>query len=244
MYANIIIDITHEKLDKIFQYRIPRELENELSIGTEVIVPFGKGNRETSGYVIGFSKNTDYDPEKIKPVLKIAEKRMAIESKLVSLAAWMKEYYGGTMIQALKTVLPIKKQENIRQKRTVRLLMNEEDAKMLLANGCICVTEGANMPCTPEAIFAFQNAKILYSPGKASNAGGVATSGLEMSQNSMRLRWAPEEVDGHLRRIMTEIHQTCVKYGTEEDGYVNYVKGANIAGFIKVAEAMMAQGLV
>ena len=100
------------------------------------------------------------------------------------------------------------------------------------------------MPCTPEAIFAFQNAKILYSPGKASNAGGVATSGLEMSQNSMRLRWTPEEVDGHLRRIMTEIHQTCVKYGTEEDGYVNYVKGANIAGFIKVAEAMMAQGLV
>ena len=122
--------------------------------------------------------------------------------------------------------------------------LNEEDAKMLLANGCICVTEGANMPCTPEAIFAFQNAKILYSPGKASNAGGVATSGLEMSQNSMRLRWTPEEVDGHLRRIMTEIHQTCVKYGTEEDGYVNYVKGANIAGFIKVAEAMMAQGLV
>ena len=122
--------------------------------------------------------------------------------------------------------------------------LNEEDAQMLLANGCICVTEGANMPCTPEAIFAFQNAKILYSPGKASNAGGVATSGLEMSQNSMRLRWTPEEVDGHLRRIMTEIHQTCVKYGTEEDGYVNYVKGANIAGFIKVAEAMMAQGLV
>ena len=122
--------------------------------------------------------------------------------------------------------------------------LNEEDAKMLLANGCICVTEGANMPCTPEAIFAFQNAKILYSPGKASNAGGVATSGLEMSQNSMRLRWTPEEVDGHLHRIMTEIHQTCVKYGTEEDGYVNYVKGANIAGFIKVAEAMMAQGLV
>ena len=122
--------------------------------------------------------------------------------------------------------------------------LNEEDAKMLLENGCICVTEGANMPCTPEAIFAFQNAKILYSPGKASNAGGVATSGLEMSQNSMRLRWTPEEGDGHLRRIMTEIHQTCVKYGTEEDGYVNYVKGANIAGFIKVAEAMMAQGLV
>jgi glutamate dehydrogenase (NADP+) len=122
--------------------------------------------------------------------------------------------------------------------------LNLDEAKTLLANGCICVAEGANMPCTPEAIAAFQEAKILYSPGKASNAGGVATSGLEMSQNSMRLKWTPEEVDGHLKRIMTDIHETCVKYGTEADGYVNYVKGANIAGFIKVAEAMMAQGLV
>jgi glutamate dehydrogenase (NADP+) len=122
--------------------------------------------------------------------------------------------------------------------------LNEEEAKTLLANGCICVAEGANTPCTPEAIEAFQNAKILYSPGKASNAGGVATSGLEMTQNSVRLKWTREEVDANLRRIMTDIHEACKKYGTEEDGYVNYVKGANIAGFIKVAEAMMAQGLV
>ena len=122
--------------------------------------------------------------------------------------------------------------------------LNEEEAKTLIANGCMCVAEGANMPTTPEAIAVFQNAKILYSPGKASNAGGVATSGLEMTQNSMRLRWTPEEVDQHLKQIMTDIHEACVKYGTEEDGYVNYVKGANIAGFIKVAEAMMAQGLV
>jgi glutamate dehydrogenase (NADP+) len=122
--------------------------------------------------------------------------------------------------------------------------LNEEEAMTLLANGCICVAEGANMPCTPEAIESFQNARILYSPGKASNAGGVATSGLEMTQNSMRLKWTREEVDANLRRIMTDIHEACVKYGTEEDGYVNYVKGANIAGFIKVAEAMMAQGLV
>ena len=122
--------------------------------------------------------------------------------------------------------------------------LNEEEAKALLANGCMCVAEGANMPCTPEAIAAFQNAKILYSPGKASNAGGVATSGLEMTQNSIRLKWTREEVDANLQRIMTDIHEACVKYGTEEDGYVNYVKGANIAGFIKVAEAMMAQGLV
>ena len=122
--------------------------------------------------------------------------------------------------------------------------LNEEEARTLVANGCICVAEGANMPCTPEAISVFQKAKLLYSPGKASNAGGVATSGLEMTQNSMRLRWTRDEVDEHLRQIMTDIHEACVKYGTEADGYVNYVKGANIAGFIKIAEAMMAQGLV
>ncbi len=122
--------------------------------------------------------------------------------------------------------------------------LDGNQARTLVANGCICVAEGANMPCTPEAIEVLQQAKLLYSPGKASNAGGVATSGLEMTQNSMRLKWTREEVDGHLKRIMTDIHEACVKYGTEKDGYVNYVKGANIAGFIKVAEAMMSQGLV
>ena len=122
--------------------------------------------------------------------------------------------------------------------------LDGEEAATLVANGCMCVAEGANMPCTPEAIETFQKAKLLYSPGKASNAGGVATSGLEMTQNSMRLRWTREEVDQHLRQIMSDIHESCVKYGTEEDGYVNYVKGANIAGFIKIAEAMIAQGLV
>ncbi len=122
--------------------------------------------------------------------------------------------------------------------------LDGNDAAKLLANGCICVAEGANMPSTPEAITLFQKAKILYSPGKASNAGGVATSGLEMTQNSIRLKWTPEEVDRHLHMIMADIHEACRKYGTEEDGYVNYVKGANIAAFIKVADAMMAQGLV
>ena len=117
-------------------------------------------------------------------------------------------------------------------------------AKTLVANGCYCVVEGANMPSTPEAIEAFQAAKILYSPGKASNAGGVATSGLEMTQNSIRQKWTAEEVDAQLHRIMTDIHEACIKYGTEEDGYINYVKGANIAGFIKVANAMVDQGLV
>ena len=119
-----------------------------------------------------------------------------------------------------------------------------KDAEKLVANGCYCVTEGANMPTTPDAIALFQKNKMLYSPGKASNAGGVSTSGLEMSQNSMRLKWTAEEVDEKLHRIMSDIHAACVKYGTEEDGYINYVKGANIAGFIKVANAMCEQGLV
>ena len=116
--------------------------------------------------------------------------------------------------------------------------------EILIANGIIAVSEGANMPTTPEAIKVFQQAKILYSPGKAANAGGVAVSGLEMSQNSERLKWSREEVDQKLHDIMNDIHANCVKYGTEADGYINYVRGANVAGFLKVAKAMMAQGIV
>ena len=119
----------------------------------------------------------------------------------------------------------------------------EEDAKQLLANGCICVGEGANMPTTPEAIHLFIENKILFAPGKASNAGGVAVSGLEMAQNSLRYSWSREEVDSRLQAIMQDIHQSCVEYGTEND-FTNYVKGANIAGFVKVADAMLAQGVV
>lgn len=122
--------------------------------------------------------------------------------------------------------------------------LNGEDAKTLIANGCICVSEGANMPSTPEAVEYFVEKKILYGPGKAANAGGVATSGLEMTQNSMRLSWSREKVDQELHNIMINIHKTCVKYGKEADGTINYVKGANIGGFVKVAEAMIAQGLV
>ena len=122
--------------------------------------------------------------------------------------------------------------------------LNAEQAQTLVNNGCKCVVEGANMPTTPEAIAVFQKAKILYSPGKASNAGGVATSGLEMTQNSMRLGWSKEEVDEKLKGIMANIHARCVEYGTEPDGYINYVKGANIAGFMKVDDAMLAQGIV
>ena len=122
--------------------------------------------------------------------------------------------------------------------------INGEAAQALVDNGVIAVSEGANMPSTPEAIKIFQDAKILYAPGKAANAGGVAVSGLEMSQNSERLHWTREEVDQKLKDIMFDIHSNCVKYGTEGDGYVNYVKGANVAGFLKVAKAMMAQGIV
>ena len=123
-------------------------------------------------------------------------------------------------------------------------IITQEEAKALIANGCICVSEGANMPSTPEAIEAFLKAKILFAPGKASNAGGVATSGLEMSQNSLRLSWTSEEVDQRLKAIMANIHESCVKYGSDGNGYVDYVKGANVAGFVKVADAMLGQGVV
>ncbi len=122
--------------------------------------------------------------------------------------------------------------------------VNGEEAKTLLSNGCFVISEGANMPSTPEAVHAFQSARILYAPGKASNAGGVATSGLEMSQNSLRINWSREEVDAKLKKIMTDIHDSCIEFGKEEDGYIDYVRGANIAGFVKVADAMLAQGVV
>jgi Glutamate dehydrogenase/leucine dehydrogenase len=122
--------------------------------------------------------------------------------------------------------------------------LNGEDAKTLHANGCVCVGEISNMGCTPEAIEYFIEKKMLYAPGKAVNAGGVATSGLEMTQNAMKLNWTAEEVDAKLHQIMTSIHNACIEYGTEKDGYINYVKGANIAGFMKVAKAMLDQGLI
>lgn len=119
-----------------------------------------------------------------------------------------------------------------------------DDAKTLLSNGCYVISEGANMPSKPEAVVAFQKAKILYAPGKASNAGGVATSGLEMSQNSLRINWTREEVDERLKKIMADIHDSCIEFGKQENGYIDYVTGANIAGFVKVADAMLAQGVV
>lgn len=122
--------------------------------------------------------------------------------------------------------------------------LGKEDAVKLVSNGVMCIAEGANMPSTPEAIETFQEHKVMFAPGKAVNAGGVATSGLEMSQNSMKLNWSTEEVDMRLHQIMKNIHEQCVKYGTQADGYVNYVKGANVAGFLKVANAMLDQGIL
>ncbi|MGB0777480.1 MAG: NADP-specific glutamate dehydrogenase [Flavobacteriaceae bacterium] len=122
--------------------------------------------------------------------------------------------------------------------------LDGDDAKALIGNGVIAVAEGANMPSTPEAVHAFHSSKIMFAPGKASNAGGVATSGLEMTQNSLRFNWTREEVDEKLKQIMSDIHHSCIKYGTDEDGYIDYVKGANIAGFVKVADAMLAQGVI
>ncbi|MBW6489924.1 MAG: NADP-specific glutamate dehydrogenase [Lentimicrobium sp.] len=146
------------------------------------------------------------------------------------------EYYEGKRPWGIKcdVALPCATQNEI----------NAEDAKMLIANGCYVVSEGANMPSTPDAVEIYLNNKILYGPGKAANAGGVSVSGLEMTQNSMRLSWSREEVDAKLHQIMRDIHETCVKHGKDADGFINYVNGANIGGFVKVADAMIAQGLV
>ena len=122
--------------------------------------------------------------------------------------------------------------------------LNANDALKLVSNGCKCVSEGANMPSTKEAIEVFLKAKILFAPGKAANAGGVSTSGLEMTQNSLRYNWTREEVDEKLRDIMLSIHNSCIEHGKQKNGYINYVKGANIAGFVKVADAMLAQGVI
>ena len=132
MFADVIVDIQHEKLDKIFQYRIPESMEGKLEPGMEVLVPFGKGNRQIRGYVTGISETCDYDLSKVKEIIEIPERAMEIEAKLVALAAWMKENYGGTMIQALKTVLPIKQKENAKVKKRLRLLLDEETGRRQL----------------------------------------------------------------------------------------------------------------
>lgn len=186
---------------------------------------------DSNGYI--------YDPDGID------EKKLAYVMELKNVERGrIKEYaekYGVKYVEGAK---PWSEKADIATPCATQNEINEEAAKVLIANGVIAVTEGANMPTVPAAIKLFQDAKILYCPGKASNAGGVAVSGLEMSQNSERLKWTREEVDAKLHAIMDDIHDNCVKYGTEPDGYINYVKGANVAGFLKVAKAMLAQGII
>ncbi len=197
---------------------------------------------EFGGKVVTFSDSAGYiydaegvDSEKLAFVMDLKnEKRGRISE-------YTKKYSGAKYIAGKR---PWEVKCDIALPCATQNELNGEEAKQLLENGCICVGEGANMPCTPEAIEVFQKAKILFSPGKASNAGGVATSGLEMSQNSLRLNWTAEEVDEKLHDIMNDIHEACVAYGSDGNGYVDYVKGANIAGFVKVADAMLAQGVV
>lgn len=186
---------------------------------------------DSNGYI--------YDPEGIT-----AEKLAYVKELKELYRGRIKEYADEYGCKYVPNARPWAEKGDIALPSATQNEVNGEEARMLVANGVIAVSEGANMPSTPEAIEVFQNAKVLYAPGKAANAGGVSVSGLEMTQNSERLSWSSEEVDAKLKWIMSNIHDNCVKYGTEPDGYVNYVKGANIAGFMKVAKAMMAQGII
>ena len=201
--------------------------EKSLQLGAKVVTL-----SDSSGYIFD---EDGIDEEKLKFVMQLKnEKRGRISE-------YVKEYPNAKFTKG-KT--PWHETCDIALPCATQNELHEDDANALLSNGCICVSEGANMPSTKEAITAFHKAKILFAPGKASNAGGVATSGLEMTQNSLRYKWTREEVDNKLKDIMADIHKSCIEYGTEEDGYIDYVKGANIAGFVKVADAMLAQGIV
>ncbi|RIA08367.1 glutamate dehydrogenase (NADP+) [Flavobacteriaceae bacterium MAR_2010_72] len=187
---------------------------------------------DSGGYILDEDGITT---EKLKHVMYIKNEKRGRISEYVDKYPSAKYFEGGTPWSVKCDVaLPCATQNEL----------NGDDAKLLIKNGCMCVSEGANMPSTPEAIHEFQKAKILFAPGKASNAGGVATSGLEMSQNSLRLSWTRKEVDEKLKDIMEDIHDSCVQYGENEDGSIDYIRGANIAGFVKVADAMLAQGIV
>jgi glutamate dehydrogenase (NADP+) len=201
--------------------------EKAAQLGAKVITMSDSG-----GYILD---EAGIDEEKLAFIMELKNEKRGRISEYVNQYTSAKYFEGGT---------PWATKCDIAMPCATQNELNEGDAKTLVNNGCICVGEGANMPCTPEAIEVFQKAKILFSPGKASNAGGVATSGLEMSQNSMRYNWDAKEVDEKLHEIMKDIHEKCVEYGTESDGYVDYVKGANIAGFVKIADAMLAQGVV
>ena len=199
-------------------------IEKALSLGGKVVTA-----SDSSGFV--------YDPDGID----VATLKQIKEVRRARISEYIKErpnakFYEGKKVWGVPCdiALPCATQNEL----------NGDEAQALVDNGCMCVAEGANMPSTPDAIRIFQQHKLLYAPGKAANAGGVATSGLEMTQNSIRLTWSPEEVDAKLKSIMQNIHAVCVRYGTQSDGYINYVVGANIGGFMKVANAMLAQGCV
>ena len=201
-------------------------VEKLISLGAKVITM-----SDSNGYI--------YDPDGID-----AEKLAYIFELKNIYRGRIREYaekYGCKYVEGAR---PWNEKCDIAMPSATQNEIDGDDARALLANGCFAVSEGANMPSTPEAIEEFLKAKILYAPGKAANAGGVSVSGLEMTQNSIKLSWTKEEVDARLKQIMFDIHTQCVKYGKQADGYVNYVKGANVAGFMKVAKAMMAQGII
>lgn len=201
--------------------------EKSIQLGAKVVTL-----SDSSGYIYD---EEGIDAEKLKFVMHLKnEKRGRISEYL--------EKYPNAKFTKRKT--PWHEKCDIALPCATQNELDGDDAKALLSNGCMCVSEGANMPSTKNAIAEFHKAKILFAPGKASNAGGVATSGLEMTQNSLRYKWTREEVDKKLKEIMADIHESCTEYGKDEDGYIDYVKGANIAGFVKVADAMLAQGVV
>lgn len=221
------------------------------SFESKTVVISGSGNVaqyaaekaiELGGKVVTFSDSSGYiydeagiDADKLAHVMDIKNVQYGRISEYVKKYPEAKYIDGGQPWEVKCDVaLPCATQNEI----------NGEEAQQLLDNGCMCVAEGANMPCDYDAVHTFLKAKILFAPGKASNAGGVATSGLEMSQNSLRLSWTREEVDERLKKIMSDIHDACLTYGKDDNGYTDYVKGANVAGFVKVAEAMLAQGVV
>lgn len=201
--------------------------EKVLQLGGKVLTM-----SDSSGYILD---EEGIDAEKLKFIMDLKNVKRGRINEYVDAYPNAKFFSGETPWKvACDIALPCATQNEL----------HGDDAKALVDNGCFCVSEGANMPSTKQAIEVFHKAKILFAPGKASNAGGVATSGLEMTQNSLRYNWTREEVDKKLKEIMEDIHKSCIEYGKEDDGYINYVKGANIAGFVKVADAMLAQGIV
>ncbi|MCW3807277.1 NADP-specific glutamate dehydrogenase [Plebeiibacterium marinum] len=220
------------------------------SIKGKTVLISGSGNvaqfsaekvNDLGGKVVTLSDSNGYiyDPNGIdKSKLKFVMQLKNIERGRI------KEYAEKYNVKYVENETPWKEKADIALPSATQNEITKDDARSLIANGCICISEGANMPCTPKAIEIIIQNKLLYGPGKAANAGGVAVSGLEMSQDSMRLNWTREEVDARLKNIMKEIHKTCIKYGTKPGGYVNYMDGANIGGFVKVADTMIDLGTV